>query len=107
MKNLIARLLMPLSLAVLFITGSAFAQSQPRIMNVNVPFEFSVGKSLFPAGTYSFVRIAPNRINIRDERARIVGSVITNPIEALNAPVLPKLVFSADGHALLRVWLTP
>jgi hypothetical protein len=41
------------TLASIFGVGSAFAQMQPREVRATVPFDFTVGDKLLPAGTYT------------------------------------------------------
>jgi hypothetical protein len=53
MENLIARILTPLGLAVLLLAGAARAQFVPRIVQLNVPFDFTVGSKAFPPGQYT------------------------------------------------------
>src|SRR5437879_9769005 len=49
------RILTLLSLAVLWLANTAHAQYVPRIVKVNVPFDFTVSDKSFPSGEYSLV----------------------------------------------------
>jgi hypothetical protein len=102
----IGRTITKLSLAVMFFAGLAQAQFNAWVVNVNVPFEFTVGKKTFPAGNYSVVRTAPYRLALRDSRAGVVAMVMTMPVQAATPRAKPTLVFRTEGgeHVLVRVW---
>jgi hypothetical protein len=106
MEKLFARILTPLSIAVLLLTGTAYSQYAPRIVKVHLPFEFSIGDKLFPAGDYSIVTGMPGRLDLRDAQARVLTSLFTHPVQAFESPHSAKLEFStaAGGHALTQVW---
>jgi hypothetical protein len=106
MKSLIASILTSLSLAVLLFAGTANAQYAPRIVKVNLPFEFSMGDKTFPAGDYSIVAMVPGRLELRDAQEHVLTSLFTHPVQALESPDSAKLDFStaSGGHALTQVW---
>jgi len=56
MKQLIARTLTSLLLAVGFLAGIANGQATSWVVKVNIPFEFNVGNKTFPAGSYSLAQ---------------------------------------------------
>jgi len=105
MNNQIARTLTLASLAVLFLSP-AYGQYVQRIITVTTPFEFTVDGKSFPAGQYSIVCLAPNRLDLRDSRSRVVVSLITHSVESRESIAATKLGFStADGgHALTQIW---
>ena len=107
MKNLLTRMLTPLALAVLLLAGVAHAQYAQRIVKVTVPFDFTVAGKAFAAGEYSIVRVAPNRLDLRDAQSSVRASLITHAVESDNVPAVSRLDFSSQdgGHALTRVWL--
>jgi hypothetical protein len=107
MKNLITHMLTPLFVAVLLLTGLTRAQSAPWIIQVNVPFDFTVGQKAFPAGEYSIVRVGPGRLDLRDIHRHVLGSLITYSVRSLEKSTTTKLEFSTagGGHALMQVWL--
>jgi hypothetical protein len=102
----IGRTITKLSLAVMLFAGLAHAQFNAWVVNVNVPFEFTVGKKTFPAGDYSVVRTAPYRLALRDSRAGVVAMVMTMPVQTATPRAEPTLVFRTEGgeHVLVRVW---
>ena len=107
MKNLITHMLTPLFLAVLLLTGLARAQSVPWIIEVKVPFDFTVAQKAFPAGEYSIVRVGPGRLDLRDIQRHVVASLITYSVRSLEKSATSKLEFSTagGGRALMQVWI--
>jgi len=107
MKNLLTRPLTAFVLGVLLLTGASYAQYAQRVIDVSVPFAFTVGGKTLPAGEYSIVRVAPDRLALRDSQARVLVSLITHSVESDSAPAASRLDFSTQdgGHVLTRVWL--
>ena len=92
---------------VLLWAAAGYAQYAPQlILNVDVPFEFSVGKKVFPAGSYQVVRIAPQMLALRDNRNGTLISVVTSPVVTRSGRYTPALRFESDGerHMLSQVW---
>ena len=75
---------------------------------MDIPFEFSVGKKTLPAGNYSVIRTAPDRLVLRDLRAGVVAILITHSVQAATSRAEPTLVFRTDGgqHVLAQVWFS-
>lgn len=107
MNNLIGRMLTALSFAVLLLAGQAYAQFVPRIIQVNIPFEFTVGEKAFPSGGYVLVSMAQHRVDLRDSRRHVLASLITHSVRSLDRSASTKLLFSTagGGHALRQVWI--
>ena len=107
MTNLITRMLTPLSLVVLLFAGTARAQFGPRIVQVNVPFDFTVGDKAFPAGQYRLVSTAQHRLDLRDSQGRVLAGLITHSVQSLDKSPSTKLKFSTagGGHELTQVWI--
>jgi hypothetical protein len=108
MKNQIYRFAAILGIFLGFAVVSVHAQA-PSKVEVNIPFEFSAGKTTLPAGVYTIKRLSGNNVTLRSEDGR--SSVI------LNAPVtgnstdpnaVERLVFEKYGDrlALSQIWLT-
>jgi len=107
MKNLMARMLTLLSLAVLLLAGIARAQYVPVSIQVKVPFEFTANEKEFPAGEYSIVRTGPDRLEIRDMHGHRLASLVTHSVQSLYESTSTKLRFSTEGrgHVLKQVWI--
>lgn len=109
--NRIASILTVLSLAVLFSAGSAHAQSNGHRMDVNIPFEFTVGNVSLPAGQYEFQRtgVGGNIVLIHDAVGRSLYTLV-NSFEANEYPEKSALKFATnvDGrHVLTQLWDGP
>jgi hypothetical protein len=106
MNNLVARTLASLLLGVLTLGSPAQAQSGPRVIKANIPFEFGVGNQVFPAGSYSLVSTAPALLELRDAEGHILAQVLTNSVEASKTTVTPTLQFNSEGgrYSLAQVW---
>ena len=97
-------------LAIFCGLGVAGVQAQtPSKVEVNIPFEFSAGKTTLKAGVYSIKRLSGNVIMFRDSAGK--------PAVTLNAPVTlsstgaeagERLVFNKYGeqYSLAQIWLT-
>jgi hypothetical protein len=107
MNHLIARTLTSFSLAVLLLTGAAHGQYLRHTIYLTVPFEFTVEGRSFPAGEYSILCFAPARVVVRDWRGRVLGSLISYPVQSRENGATTRLEFStANGeHALRQIWV--
>ena len=108
MKNQTYRLVAILGIFLGLAVVSVHAQA-PSKVEINIPFEFSAGKTTLPAGVYSIKRMSGNNVTLRSEDGK--SSVI------LNAPVtqtstdpnaVERIVFDRYGEqfALSQIWLT-
>ena len=70
MNNQMARTLTLAALSV-GLLSPAYGQYVERIIQVTTPFEFTVNDRSFPAGPYSIVCLARNRLDLRDARSRV------------------------------------
>jgi hypothetical protein len=107
MNNLISRMQTALSFAVLLLAGQAYAQFAPRVVQVKIPFDFTVGEKEFPAGEYILVSMAQHRVDLRDSHHHVLASLITHSVQSLDESGSTKLQFSTMGgrHALRQVWI--
>ena len=93
-----------LGLAVVSVHGQA-----PSNVQVNIPFEFSAGKTTLPAGIYTIKRMSGNNVTLRSEdgdSSVILNAPVTNTSSDPNA--VERLVFERYGeqYALSQIWLT-
>jgi hypothetical protein len=107
MKTFSARTFTVVSLAVLLLAGAAYGQYVQHIVKLSVPFEFTVNDENFPAGEYSIVCVAPNRLDLRDARNHVVAQLLTHSVESRTSNPTTRLDFSTaeGGHALSQIWL--
>jgi len=108
MKNKIYRVIAIFGMFFGFAMVNAHGQA-PSKVTVEVPFEFSAGKTTLHAGVYSIKRMSGQLVTFRSEDGK---SAVT-----LNAPVtdsssdpnpVERLVFSKQGarYYLSQIWLT-
>jgi hypothetical protein len=105
MKSLITRTLASLALTIVGLGVAAPAQTV-HVVKVNIPFEFSFGDRMYPAGDYSLTQPLQNMVTLRDSNGRTIGQVLSVGIESLAYSASPKLRFAnADGRYILtEVW---
>jgi len=71
--------------------------SAQTIAKANVPFDFTVGQTRMPAGTYEFSPISHGAILIRDSKTAKSVLSLFNTEEPKRADSTPKLVFHRYG----------
>ena len=108
MKYQTYRIVAILGIFLGFAVASVHAQA-PSKVKVNIPFEFSAGKTTLPAGMYSIKRMSGNNVTLRSEDGKssvILNAPVTNSSSDPNA--VERLVFEryGDQYALSQIWLT-
>lgn len=106
MKSRVGLVFASLLLSVLALGPALYAQRNERIIKANIPFDFVVGREIFPAGQYSVVLVGPVLLELRDSRGRTLINVLTQSVQAHAAPGQPKLHFENEGgqNVLTQVW---
>lgn len=95
---------MLMSLLLLVLAAPAFAQVET--MQVNVPFAFSVGKKVLPAGQYV---VSTNNLDTYTFLGQGVSALaLTNAVDSGATEHEPSLIFETDGqhHWLAQIWLS-
>ena len=108
MNNKTYRIVAILGIFLAFAVASVNAQA-PSTVEVNIPFEFSAGKTTLPAGVYSIKRMSGNNVRLRSEDGHssvILNAPVTNSSTDPNA--VERIVFEryGDQFALAQIWLT-
>jgi len=108
MKNTIYRLIALVVVSLGLAVAGVRAQA-PSKVEVNIPFEFSAGKTTLKAGVYTLKRLSATNVTLRSEDGQ--ASVVLNAPVSLssNDPnAVERLVFSKrDGQYFLsQIWLT-
>ena len=108
MNNKTYRIVAILGIFLGLAVASVHAQA-PSKVEVNIPFEFSAGKTRLPAGQYTIKRMSGNTVTLRSENGK--SSVILNaPVthNSSNPNAVERLVFERYGEqfALSQIWLT-
>jgi hypothetical protein len=94
-------------MALTAMASTRVAQAQEAVV-VNIPFDFSAGKTTLPAGDYS-VKVSETThalILISRKDATASAFIITNAVVSANAQTESKLVFNryGDRYFLSQVW---
>jgi hypothetical protein len=108
MKNQIYRVIAIIGIFIGLTVANVQAQT-PSKVEVNIPFEFSAGKTVLQAGVYSIKRISGNQLALRTsdgKTAVILNAPVT--ISSRDAKSAERLVFNKDGdeYLLSQIWLT-
>ena len=107
MNNKIYRFAAILGIFLGLAVASVHAQA-PSKVEVNIPFEFSAGKTTLPAGVYTIKRLSGENVTLRsaDGKSRVIlNAPVTNSSTDPNA--VERLVFEryGDQYALSQIWL--
>ena len=107
MKNQVYRVIA--LFAVFFGLAVAGVQAQaPSKVEVEIPFEFSVGKSTLKPGIYTIKRLSGNNLMLRrsDGKSAILNAPLTLTSSDPNS--VERLVFNKYGeqYSLSQIWLT-
>jgi hypothetical protein len=102
MKKIAANVVLTMTFVFLL---TAAGYSQQPILKADVPFNFTVGKQIFPAGEYEVIRISPQTLGLRGNDNSYVTMFVTGSKEILSQSN-PKLKFKTMGgqHVLAEIW---
>jgi hypothetical protein len=93
-------------LSLLLVAGSAFAQQK---IQSNVPFSFTVNKTVLPAGAYTISPIGTSGILVlKGDDNKTINAMSPHAVESLNPADRTKLVFHCYGREhcfLYEVWV--
>ena len=105
MKKQVLMVLTTLSLFVTLAAVSAYAQSDMRL-RVNIPFEFSVGQKLLPAGEYNVSYVVQGFLVIRSVDYSATYVFPTNSTRSSKTRNESSLVFNqyGDQYFLATIW---
>jgi len=108
MKYQTYRLIAILGIFLGFAVVSVRAQA-PSKVKVNIPFEFSAGKTTLQPGVYTIKRLSGDNVTLRSADGKsnvILNAPVTNNSSDPNA--VERLVFERYGehYALAQIWLT-
>ncbi|HXR99131.1 MAG TPA: hypothetical protein VN724_01130 [Pyrinomonadaceae bacterium] len=108
MKNKIYRMIAIFGMFLGLAMMNAQAQA-PSKARVDIPFEFSAGKTTLHAGVYNIRRMSADVVTLRSEDSKstvILHAPVTQTSSDPNA--VARLVFSKQGeeYFLSQIWLT-
>src|ERR1044072_6637034 len=108
MKNKIYRVIAIFGMFFGFATVNAQGQA-PSKVTVEIPFEFSAGKTTLHAGVYSIKRMSGDLVTLRSEDGRSTV-ILRAPVNNISSDpkARERLVFSKQGKQFLlqQIWLT-
>ena len=96
--------------AVFFGLAVAGVRAQaPSRVEVEIPFEFSAGKTTLKPGVYTIKRLSANFLTLRrndDKSTVILNAPVT--LTSIDPNAIERLVFNKYGeqYALAQIWLT-
>jgi len=102
------RLVAVLGIFLGFAVVSVHAQA-PSKVEVNIPFEFSAGKTTLQPGRYTIKRMSANNVTLRSEDGKSNVILIAPVTQTSSDPnAVERLVFERYGEqfALSQIWLT-
>ena len=108
MNNKIYRVVPIFAIFLGFAVAGVRAQA-PSKVEVNIPFEFSAGKTTLQPGVYTIKRLSGDNVTLRSEdgNSKVILNVpVTN--SSSDPIAVERLVFerSGDEYALSQIWLT-
>ena len=108
MKHQIYRVVAIFTIFLGLAVASVQAQAPSRV-EVNIPFEFSAGKTTLKPGVYSIKRMSGNLLSLRNSEDK--STVILNAPVTINSndpEAVERIVFNKDGarYLLSQIWLT-
>lgn len=87
---------------------SAHAQTPSRV-EVNIPFEFSAGKTTLKPGVYTVKRMTGNLVRLSnvDDKSTVILNAPVN-LSSTDVNATERLVFNkyGDEYSLAQIWLT-
>ena len=108
MKNQIYRAIAIFAIFFGSAVAGVEAQTASRV-EVQVPFEFSAGKTMLKPGVYTIKRMTGNLVQIKnvDGKSSVILSAPVN-LSSTSSEATERLVFNKHGHeySLAQIWLT-
>jgi hypothetical protein len=108
MKNQIYRIAAFLGIFLGLAVAGVQAQTPSRV-EVNIPFEFSAGKTTLKPGVYTVKRMSGNLVTLRnvDDKSSVILNAPVN-LSSTSVEAKERLVFnkSGDRYFLAQIWLT-
>jgi hypothetical protein len=103
--RLIRRILVLVILAFALSGSLAQAQVAGSIIQVRIPFEFTVGNKAFAAGEYSILR-SSSWLVLRNSKHETVAYALAVPAQTQTPPTASVVDFYVEGekYRLMRVW---
>ena len=108
MKNQICRIAAIFAIFLGLAVAGVQAQTPSRV-EVNIPFEFSAGKTTLKPGVYTVKRMSGNLVTLRnvDDKSSVILNAPVN-LSSTDVEASERLVFNKYGerYFLAQIWLT-
>ena len=108
MKNQVYRAIAIFAIFFGFAVASAEAQTASRV-EVQIPFEFTAGKTTLQPGVYTIKRMSGNLVTLRSvsDKSSVILSAPVN-LSSTDSEATERLVFNKYGHeyVLAQIWLS-
>jgi hypothetical protein len=108
LKNQICRAIAIFAIFFGFAVANVEAQTPSRV-EVQIPFEFTVGKTTLKPGVYTIKRMTGNLVQLKsvDGKASVILNAPVN-LSSTDSEATERLVFNKYGHEyfLTQIWLT-
>ena len=109
MKNQIYRIAAIFAIFLGLAVAGVQAQAPSRV-EVNIPFEFSAGKTTLKPGVYTVKRMSGNLVTLRNVENKSSSVILIAPVNlsSTNVEATERLVFNKyeDRYFLAQIWLT-
>jgi hypothetical protein len=108
MKNQIYRAIAIFAIFLGFAVASVEAQTASRV-EVQIPFEFTAGKTTLKPGVYTIKRMSGNLVQLKSVDGKS-SAILNAPVNlsSTDSRATERLVFNKYGHeySLAQIWLT-
>jgi len=107
MKNQIYRVI-PIFALFFGLSVAGIRAQAPSKVEVDIPFEFSAGKTTLKPGIYTIKRLSANFLTLRRNDGKTVMLNAPLTLTSSNPNAVERLVFNKYGeqYALAQIWLT-
>ena len=91
-------------LSAILISAALYAQT--RTMEATIPFEFRIGNSVMPAGSYR-VDYSPQMLRVREEHGNHIATRLLNSVDRVTPPSTGVLEFTRYGNDYFfsKIWI--
>jgi hypothetical protein len=99
-------------LTLALMLGVAWSRSEARaghdqLITVDIPFDFMIERTMFPAGNYMVTPQADRIFYLRAAHGRASARIVTEPIRVPSYPGKVGLIFDEENghHRLTELWM--
>lgn len=95
-----------LLLAAPCLRAQSNGQTSPKVL-VDVPFDFMIGRTMFPAGHYTIKPLTNRNFDLKADRGRASVRIAAKPIRAPSPAGATRLIFHQENkhYQLHELWI--